>query len=69
MYNIIIYIEMLSEATILALSAGGFAFLTLIARLIYSSKCKVVQCGCCRVERDTNQEASLRNLQTNAQQV
>jgi hypothetical protein len=59
----------LSEATILALSASGLAFLALIAKLIYSSKCKVVQCGCCRIERDTNQEASLRNIQNNAQQV
>jgi hypothetical protein len=57
---------MLSEATILALSAGGFAFLTLIARLVYSSKCKILKCGsCCIIERDINQEASLRNIQSN----
>jgi hypothetical protein len=60
---------MLSEATILALSATGAAFLALVAKLIYSSKCRVVECCCCKVERDTNQEASLRNIQNNAQQV
>jgi hypothetical protein len=60
----------LSEATILALSASGMAFLALVARLIYSSKCKVVECGCCKIERDTSQEASLRNINSNpAQQV
>lgn len=54
----------LSEATILALSAGGFAFLTLIARLVYSSKCKIMKCGsCCIIERDISQETNIRNIQ------
>ncbi len=60
----------LTEATILALSATGVAFLALVAKLIYSSKCKVVECCCCKIERDTSQEASLRNIHSNpAQQV
>ena len=53
---------MVSETLIIAVATLGAGVVALIARLIYSSKCNVVKCGCCEVHRDTNQEVSLRNI-------
>jgi hypothetical protein len=53
---------MVSETIILAVSTLGTGFLALVARLIYSSKCAVVKCCCCEVQRNVDQEISAGNI-------
>ena len=53
---------MLAESIVIAIIGGIVATIALIARLLYASKCKVVRCGCITIERDTNNETSLRNI-------
>ena len=47
---------------VITLIASATVILTLIAKLVYSSKCKEVSCCCCKVIRDTDNEASLRSI-------
>lgn len=56
---------MISEAVILAISTLGASVVALMARLIYSSKCAVIRCCCCEVQRNTAQETSSRNITGN----
>ncbi len=51
-----------SETLIIAVSTLGAGVLALFARLIYSSKCKVMKCWGCEIHRDTSQEVSARNI-------
>jgi hypothetical protein len=53
---------MISEAVILAIATLGAGVIGLVARLIYSSKCVLVRCCCCEVQRKTDQEQSARNI-------
>ena len=54
----------LNDATLLSICASGIAFFALIAKLIYSSKCKKVSCcrGFIEIIRDTDNETSTRNI-------
>ena len=53
---------MVSETLVIAVATLGAGVVALIARLIYSSKCDIIKCGCCEVHRDIKQEVSLRNI-------
>ena len=53
---------MISDASILAIAGGAIAFLALIAKLLYSSKCEYVKCCCIEVKRNVAQEPSMRNI-------
>jgi len=35
---------------------SGISFFLAIARMMYKSKCKVIDCGCIRIERDVEIE-------------
>jgi hypothetical protein len=53
---------MISDASFLAIIGAGIAFLALIAKLLYSSKCEYVKCCCLEVKRNVVEEPSLRNI-------
>ena len=53
---------MLETAVIISIIASATLVVTLIAKLIYSSKCREVSCGCCKIIRDTDHETSVRNI-------
>lgn len=59
---IYIYKYMVSEAVILAVATLGAGLCGLVARLIYSSKCALIKCCCCEIQRKTDQETSVRNI-------
>jgi hypothetical protein len=54
---------MIAESIVISIIGGCVAVVALIARLLYASKCKKVDCLCCKFERDTQNETSLRNIQ------
>ncbi len=54
---------MIPESVIISIIGGVVAVVALIARLLYASKCKKVDCLCCKFERDVQNETSLRNIQ------
>ncbi len=54
---------MIPESVVISIIGGVVAIVALIARLLYASKCKKVDCLCCKFERDTQNEQSLRNIQ------
>ena len=58
---------MVEDSTLLAIIAGGITLLALIAKLIYSSKCRKISCcwNCIDIERNTMEEQSVRNITTN----
>ena len=60
---------MVSETLIIAVSTLGAGFLALVAKLIYSSKCKLIKCCGCEIERDTSQEVSARNITSGIDKV
>ena len=53
---------MVSETIILAVSTLGAGVLALFAKLIYSSKCGLIKCCGCEIQRNTSQEQSVRNI-------
>ena len=53
---------MISDASVLAIAGGAIAFLALIAKLLYSSKCEYVKCCCIEVKLNVAQEPSMRNI-------
>jgi len=53
---------MLETAVIIAIVAGATAVVCLLIRAIYASKCKTVECGCIKIERQVEIEPSLRHL-------
>ena len=49
-------------ALIAFLSSSFTALFAMLFKLCYASKCKVFQCCCLKIERDTLHEQSIRNL-------
>jgi hypothetical protein len=54
---------MIPESVIISIIGGVVAVVALIARLLYASKCKTVDCLFCKFERDVQNEQSIRNIQ------
>ncbi len=54
---------MIPESVIISIIGGVVAVVALIARLLYASKCKKVDCLFCKFERDVQNEQSIRNIQ------
>ncbi len=54
---------MIPESVIISIIGGVVAIVALIARLLYASKCKKVDCLFCKFERDVQNEQSIRNIQ------
>lgn len=50
---------MLSDAVVMTIIASSSAVLALIAKLTYSSRCTVVRCCCCSIQRDTDKEHNI----------
>jgi hypothetical protein len=55
---------MIENSIIIALIAASVVVVSLVSKLIYSSKCKSIKCCCFEVIRDTDREQSLRNIIT-----
>ena len=53
----------LPESIVISIIGGIIASIALIARLLYASKCKKVDCLFCKFERDVQNEQSIRNIQ------
>lgn len=55
-------------ALIAFLSSSFTALFAMLFKLCYASKCKSTSlcCGCLKIERDTNNETPIRNLELNS---
>jgi hypothetical protein len=53
---------MVESSIIIALIASSVVIISLVSKLIYSSKCKSIKCCGCEVLRDTANEVSLRHI-------
>ena len=59
----------MEPSVVIALIASATVIVTLIAKLVYSSKCKEISCCCCKILRDTDHETSvLRSIATTESQ-
>jgi len=56
-------IYMIAESVLIAVVAGVVTVVCLLIRACYMSKCRTVQIGCVKIERDTINEQSVRNLE------
>ena len=54
---------MIAESVLIAAVAGVVTVVCLLIRACYMSKCRTVQIGCVKIERDTINEQSVRNLE------
>lgn len=46
-------------------STAGIAIFGIIYKLIINSKCKVISCFCCKIERDTDHEINIQDNNNN----
>jgi len=53
----------LETAVIIAIIAGAVVVVTMLIKSCYMSKCKTVQCGSIKIERDVSHEQSARHLE------
>jgi len=59
----------LSESLIIGIIAGSTALLSYIAKLIYSSKCVHIKCGCIEIDRNTSQEVNVNTISENRNNI
>ena len=61
---------MLTDGVLIMIIGSISALLGLFCKLIYSSKCTNIKCGCIEIKRDTSHEIAVnisdRNLQSSA---
>ena len=57
---------MISESVMILIIGSASALLGLFCKLLYSSKCTTIKCGCIEIKRDTEHETAInisnRNL-------
>lgn len=64
LFNFFLREIIMETAIIISIIGAVTAVVVFLAKLIYSSKCKEVDCcfGCCHISRAVDQEASVRHI-------
>jgi hypothetical protein len=53
----------MNDAILSLIITGGFAWITLVIRYCFLSKCDVIKCGCCEIHRAVGQETTQPEIQ------
>jgi hypothetical protein len=53
----------MNDAILSLIITGGFAWITLVIRYCFLSKCDVIECCCCKIHRAVSQETTQPEIQ------
>ena len=56
---------MLETAVLIAIITGATAVIIYVSKLLYSSKCKLIKCGCIEIQRKTSEEIPVNEISVN----